>query len=430
VTVLAAIIFGLVPALQASRTNLHDSLKDRGTISVDRRRRRTRGFLVIAEVALSMVLLIGAGLMFRTLDALQATDLGLQADNAITFRVNVGFARTPEERAQFFAELEEHIGGLPDVTAVGATSVLPLSGRFWTSPYSTKDTEGDDWRVNEADYRFVTPGYFAAMGLELIDGRVLKRSDNLRALLHVVVDRRLAERAWPGQKPLGQHLKVEVFGQPEPEWVTVVGVVETVLSEGPDKETRETIYLPYLQQGAFPAMNVVVRAGKDPTWIVGGVRGIMAKMDPTVPVAGVRTMQSYVDDALAQTRFAAIMIALFALVALVMATVGISGVISSSVRQRRHEIGVHMAFGAPGSQILGLVLRRGLALTAAGVVLGIAVSLALTRVVGSLLTGVSATDPATFVSVAVLLTVVAAAASVVPAARALRVDPGKALRYE
>ena len=430
VTVLAALVFGLVPALQASRTNLHASLKDRGTIAIDRRRRRTRGLLVIAEVALSMVLLVGAGLMFRTLAALEDTDLGIRPENVIAFRVNIGFDRSAMERAMFFAELEESIGALPDVVAVGATSVLPLSGRFWTSPYTTRETEGEGWRTGEADYRFVTPGYFEAMGLTLVEGRLLTRRDNLKELRHVVVDRRLAERAWPVEDPVGQQLRVEVLGQSEPEWVKVVGVVETVLSEGPDEVTRETIYMPHLLQGALPAMNMVVRAGKDPTRVIGGVRGIMAKMDPGVPVAGVRPMQGYVDDALAQARFSAIMIAVFAMVALIMAAVGISGVISSSVRQRRHEIGVHMAFGAPGSQILGLVLRRGLALAAAGVVLGVAVSLALTRVVGSMLAGVTPTDPATFVSVAVLLTIVAAVASLIPAARALRVDPGKALRYE
>jgi putative ABC transport system permease protein len=311
--------------------------------------------------------------------------------------------------------------------------VLPLSGRFWTSPYSIKDADEKDWGLLEADYRFATPGYFKALGLRLIAGRFFKESENEDGADVVVVDRTLAARAWPGKEPVGQYVRAVISPfdgtGPEQRWLKVVGVVDDVRSQDPRTLGRETIYFPYRLQGAFFNVTMAVRTKKDPAALVPAIRAQVAAMDSDMPVAAVTTMDDYVRMAKGPTRFAMILIGIFAGVALLLASVGLYGVISSLVRQRTHEIGVYMAFGAESPHILRMVVRRGATLAIAGVIVGLLVSLALTRAVSSLLTGVTATDPATFLAVGVLLTVVTLLASYIPAHRAVRVDPMEALRY-
>jgi putative ABC transport system permease protein len=433
----AAVAFGLVPALQASKPDLNDGLKDRGTVSPDVKRRRLRSALVVGEVALSMVLLIGAGLMFRSFLALQKQDLGFEPAGVVTFRLTMPGLRseyaTPDGRAMFVSSLEERLEGLPGVKSAGAVQVLPLSGRFWTSPYSIKDADEKDWGLLEADYRFATPGYFKALGLRLIAGRFFKESENEDGAEVVVVDRTLAARAWPGKEPVGQYVRAVISPfdgtGPEQRWLKVVGVVDDVRSQDPRTLGRETIYFPYRLQGAFFNVTMAVRTKKDPAALVPAIRAQVAAMDSDMPVAAVTTMDDYVRMAKGPTRFAMILIGIFAGVALLLASVGLYGVISSLVRQRTHEIGVYMAFGAESPHILRMVVRRGATLAIAGVIVGLLVSLALTRAVSSLLTGVTATDPATFLAVGVLLTVVTLLASYIPAHRAVRVDPMEALRY-
>ncbi len=435
-SVFSAVVFGLVPALQASKPDLNDCLKDRGTVSPDMRRRRLRSALVVAEVALSMVLLIGAGLMFRSFLALQKQDLGFEPSGVVTFRITMPGLRseygTPDGRAMFVSELEERVEALPGVKSAGGVQVLPLSGRFWTSPYSVRDADEKDWGVLEADYRFATPGYFEALGLRLVTGRFFKQSENDDGAEVVVVDRALAARAWPGEEPIGRYLRAVISPfdgtGPRQTWVKVVGVVENVRSQDPRTLGRETIYFPYRLQGAFFNVTMAVRTEKDPAALIPAIRSEVAKLDSYMPVAAVTTMEEYVRLAKGPTRFAMILIGIFAGVALVLASVGLYGVISSLVRQRTHEIGVYMAFGAESPHILRMVVRRGATLAIAGVVVGLLVSLALTRAVASLLTGVTATDPATFLAVGVLLTVVTLLASYIPAHRAVRVDPMEALR--
>ncbi len=436
-TLFAALVFGLVPALQASKPDLNDCLKDRGTVSPDVKRRRLRSALVVAEVALSMVLLIGAGLMLRSFLALQQQDLGFEPDGVVTFRIAMPGLRpefeTPDGRAMFISELEERLEALPGAKSAGVVQVLPLSGRFWTSPYSVKNAERQDWGLLEADYRFVTPGYFEALGLRLVTGRFFKQFENDMASEVVVVDRTLAARAWPGEEPVGRYLQTEISPfdgtGPEQKWVKVVGVVENVRSQDPRTLGRETIYFPYRLQGAFFNVTMAVRTAKDPASLVPSIRAEVATLDSDMPVAAVTTMDEYVRLAKGPTRFAMIVIGIFAGVALVLASVGLYGVISSLVRQRTHEIGVYMAFGAESPHILRMVIRRGVSLAIAGVVVGLLASLALTRAVASLLTGVTATDPATFLAVGVLLTLVTLLASYIPAHRAVRVDPMEALRH-
>ena len=277
----SAVVFGLVPALQASKPDLNDCLKDRGTVSPDVRRRRLRSALVVAEVALSMVLLIGAGLMFRSFLALQKQDLGFEPAGVVTFRITMPGLKseygTPEGRAIFVSELEERVEALPGVKSAGGVQVLPLSGRFWTSPYSIKDADEKEWGVLEADYRFATPGYFDALGMRLVTGRFFKEYENDAGADIVVVDRTLAARAWPGEDPIGRYLQAVISPfdgtGPEQRWVKVVGVVENIRSEDPRTPGRETIYFPYRLQGAFFNVTMAVRTGEGPGFARSGDPG-------------------------------------------------------------------------------------------------------------------------------------------------------------
>lgn len=430
-TFVSAILFGSFPALQASQPDLHGSLNDRGVRTADPRRRGFRGALVAGEVALAMILLVGAGLMFRSLQALERTDLGFQPDSVLTFRVTLPFARYDAigKRAGFFDRLVERSTELPGVQAAGATSVLPLGGQFWTSPYEVTNDEGD--RIaREANYQFVTPGTFDALGIELVTGRLLTKEDERKRKDVVVVDRRLAAVTWPGTSPVGKKLFAEGFFG-EARWFQVVGVVESVRLDDPRSEGRETIFFPYASQGAYQSMTVVVRAdGVAPESLAGGLYEIVADLDADLPIGGVRPMRAYVEDATSPTRFATLLIGLFALVALVLAAIGVYGVVSSMVRQRTREIGLCLALGAPHPRIVRTVVGRGVRLGLIGLGAGLLASLALARLTSSLVVGVSATDPLTYAAVGALLVGVTALASLVPARRAVRVNPMDALRYE
>ena len=431
-TLMSAVLFGLVPALQSSRPDLHGKLNDRGVRTADKRRRRLRGVLVVAEVALAMVLLTGAGLMVRSLQNVDRIDLGFQADSALTFHVTLPVLRysTAEDRGEFFDRLERDALKIPGVVAIGATSVLPLGGQFWTSPYEIEEETDSESVTREANYQFVTAGAFTALGIELVAGRLFSREENRKRSDVVVVDRELAARAWPGQSPIGQQLFASGFNGPA-RWFKVVGVVETVHIDDPLRILRETIFFPHRTQGGFFSMSVVARSTSvGPEALAGPLREIVAELDPAIPLSAVRPHSSYVADATAPVRFATGLIGLFALIAVVLAAIGVYGVVSSSVRQTTREIGLRLALGASHPHVARAVLSRGLRLGLMGLVTGLLVSLALARLTASLLTGVSPTDPLTYAFVGALLLLVTAVASIAPARRAIRVEPMDALRYE
>jgi len=433
VTLLSAVLFGLIPALQSSRSNLQGQLNERGARTVDRKRRSARGALVVSEIALAMVLLIGAGLMIRSLRNVEAIDMGFQPDSVLTFHVTLPFARYPlaEDRGEFFEQLEHRAEKLPEVAFVGATSVLPLGGQFWTSPYRVKLDDSSEDLVGEANYQFVTPGVFDALGIQLIGGRLFTSDENRGQYDVVVVDRALAARAWPGESPIDKELFAAGFFGSSDRWFRVVGVVEPVHLDDPLRIARETIFFPHGSQGGVNSMSVIIRStSKGPDKIAGAIREIVTELDPEPPLSAMRPLSAYVSDATAPVRFATGLIGLFALVALILAAIGVYGVVSSAVRQSTREIGLRLALGAPHPRLVTSIVARGVRLAVLGLGAGLLVSLGLARLMSGLLTEVSPTDTFTYMVVAMLLLVITVVASLAPAWRATRIDPMDALRYE
>ncbi len=436
VAFLAAIIFGLAPALNAVRGNLSDKLRDRGSGGVHGNKLRTT--LAVVEVALSLVLLIGAGLMVRSFAGIQRIDPGFDAENVMTFNAPVPFLKyiTGELRANFANDLGDRIREIPGVESVGAVTPLPLAGgeQYSVGSYGRIGDPDDVYQANKADFRAVLPGYFEAMRIQLVAGRFLERSDNrLDALDVAVIDRKLARRVFGEQDPVGAQLIVDHFNDQtfslERLPVTVVGVVENVRSTSLASEGRETIYVPVIFNSFLP-MTYVVRTTIDAGSLAAQIREKAAAMDPDVPIADIATLESYVTAAMAQTRFLLALISTFAVLALALASLGLYGVISYSVRQRTREMGVRVAFGASQRDVLRLILGQGMRLAGLGIIIGLLASVALTRVVRSVLVDVSPTDPATFMGVPALLLTVAGVASLLPARRASGIDPVEALREE
>jgi putative ABC transport system permease protein len=438
VAVVAAILFGLAPALRAVRGNLADGLRDRGTDTGGARGNKLRTVLVVSEVMLSLVLLIGAGLMVRSFAALQKVNPGFDPKNAVTFSAPLPFIKylTSQSRANFVNQLADRLAALPGVQSVGGVTPLPLAGgeQYSVGSYGRVGEADDVYRANKADYKSVLPGYFEAMKIELKAGRTFIRSDNEDQALDVaVVDEKFAARMFGTENPLGAQIQVDHFNEKtfslERLPVTIVGVVAKVRSASLAAEGRETIYMPYVFQSFLP-ITFVVRTATNPTSLLPQIRTEVTALDPNVAVADLATLESWVTEAMSQTRFLLALSTTFAGLALILAALGLYGVISFSARQRTREIGVRVALGATESDVRRLILGHGLVVAAVGIVLGLAASVALTRVVTSYLVGVSATDPVTFAGVPVVLLGVSALASYLPARRATAIDPIRALREE
>ena len=437
-TVVAAMLFGAMPALKAASPNLADALKDRGSDSGGVSGNKLRTALVVSEVALSLVLLIGAGLMLRSFAELQRVEPGFDSENILTLSVPLPFFKYPiaETRTDFYNQLRDRVVALPGVDALGAIVPLPLAGgdQYSIAAYGREGATEEEWNANSADYRYVIPGYLDALKVNLIEGRTLTMADNRSDALNVVVvDSTMAERTWPGESPVGRQLGLEWWNMEtfslDRKMVSVVGVVGNVRAETLANDGRETVYVPY-SFGPWLPLTLTVRGKGDPSGLLPLIRAEVEALDPEVPVANVRFMESYVDDAMAQTRFTLTLIAVFAGMALLLASLGLYGVISYSVRQRTREIGVRITFGAHENDIVRLVVRQGMTLAVGGILLGLMVAFGLTRLVSSLLVGITATDPVTFIGIPVLLLAISGLASYVPARRAMRVDPVEALRGE
>jgi putative ABC transport system permease protein len=427
----AAMVFGMVPALRASRPAILQVLREGGRTPGLFANRVLRNGVIVAEVALSLVLLIGAGLMVRTFSALQRLDPGFDANGVLTFNAPLPFGRYPtgDARRAFQDQLQQRLAALPGVQGVTAASPLPLDGRLFNGRWGTEVALTDAQAFRQANYRTVRPGYFETLRTPLVAGRTFTEADDQTAAAVVVVDEELAAMAFPGRSAVGERILVRV-STPEPVWVEIIGVVRHQRHESLATIGRETIYFTRGYAGEFGGLTWAVRTSGDAAALAPSVRDQVAALDPLLPVADLRPMSDLVAEAMAPARFALTLIGTFAIIALVLAAIGLYGVLAYAVRQRTAEIGVRMAFGAEESSILRMVVSQGLRLSLVGVVAGVLGAVGLTRAMNSLLVGVSATDPMTYLGVALLFLAVAGLASLVPALRAARVAPLEALRQE
>lgn len=377
--------------------------------------------------------------MVRSFSELQKVDPGFKADDVITMSLPLplfGFG-TPSSRTDFYMQLKDKVAGLPGVQSVGGVVPMPLGGgdQYFLFSYGQLGVTEEEWARNKADYRWVTPGYFDTMGIQLLEGRFLEDADNRSESPDVVIiDREVASRMWPDESAVGRQLLVEMYNFEEDfsmlrKSMEVVGVVDHVRSQSLTENGREAIYFPHRTFPYVPQGFVVKTAGSQPN-LMASIRQEVASLNGNVPVADVRMMGEIVAEARASMRFVLSLIGVFAIMALVLASIGLYGVISYSVRQRTREIGVRIAFGAVRGDIIKLIVGHGAMLSAAGVGIGLAGSFFLTRLVSTTLYGVTARDPLTFSTVPIVLLLVAVVASYVPAVRALRNDPAKSLSDE
>jgi putative ABC transport system permease protein len=431
ISLVTGALFGLIPALAASKPNLTATLKEGSRGAMGMGRQRLRSILVITEVALSLILLIGAGLLIKSFLRLSQVDPGFKPTNVLTMQLALTRPKYPEEsqRVNFFQQLIARIEALPGVQAAGIVSELPLSGQendtFFTIEGKPQVAFGS--LENDANIRIVSPDYFRAIGVPLIKGRLFTDRDKTEAAKVIIVNERFVSRYLPGEDPIGKRLTID-FGKP---WTgEIAGVIGSIRhSSLAQQEPSAEMYVNYAQTPPF-AMNLVVRAAGDPAHLTNAIRRELQSLDKDVPIYNVKTMEQRFSESAAQPRFRTLLLGLFALVALILASIGIYGVISYSVAQRTHEIGLRVALGAQTGDVLRLVIGQGIRLVIIGAALGLVGAIAVTRLMSSLLFGVTATDPMTFAGVSFLLGTVALLACYLPARRAMKVDPMIALRYE
>ena len=434
VSVVTGVLFGLAPALQVSRPDLTDALKESGRTTAGLRRNRLRSALVMSEVALCLVLLVGAGLMIRSFAKLNQVDPGFKVDQVMTLGVTLLRSKYPtdEQVGALFSQILERTAAVPGVESAAAISDLPLTGSNTTDSFTI---EGRPPIAKEAEpstvYHIITPRYFESMGIPLLSGRDIAHTDTKQSPNVVVINEVFARRHFAGENPLGHRLKLQ--GQ-ERDPLRIVGVVGNVRQLGLDEQATPEVYVPFLQDPLSTtyqrSLIIVARTKSDPGAIAGSLRGALASVDKSLPVYALKPMTEHLRDSLARRRFNLILLTVFSCVALALAAVGIYGVISYGVTQRTHEMGIRLALGAKPRDVLKLVVRQAMVLALGGVGIGLLASWALTRLMKGLLFSVSVTDPMTFVAIAVLMTLIALIACLIPALRATKVDPLVALRYE
>ncbi|MGC2186011.1 MAG: ABC transporter permease [Terriglobales bacterium] len=441
ISLLTGLAFGMAPAWRATAVNLSDALKEgkRGS-SQGVHRDRLRGLLVASEFALAVMLLAGAGLMVRTFSALQHVDPGFDPHGVLS--LVAGVAGTEQVAAghtgNFYQEVLQKVSAVPGVQSVGGINHLPLAGDEWGFPFHVEGRPPEPpGKELVATYRAVFPGYFRTMRIPILHGRDVSDADNLRTPGVVVINDYLARRYWPGEDAIGKRI---TFDDPakNPSWLTVVGVTKNSARANWVSPPEEEVFLPYLQNRAyletptppFAYLTLVVRTDLDPAALAPAIRGAIHSLDRNIPLSEIQTMDHVVSEANGQSRFYLVLLGAFATVALALAGVGIYGVMSYSVSRRTHEIGIRMALGARGRDVLKLVVFQGIVQALAGVAVGLAGALALSRLMAGLLYGTRPTDPATFAAAVSVLSAVAVAASYIPARRAAKVDPMVALRYE
>jgi putative ABC transport system permease protein len=431
-SLLTGLLFSIVPAVQAARASLNDALKQGGRGGIGGRGRSVRDVLVVLEVAAALVLLVGAGLLLETLAKLRAIDIGFRSDHLLTMRTVLPRPKyaDPALRMSYFDRVLDGVRVLPGVESAAFASTLPFLSIGNTQGFQIEGRQADpDGPAQDALYRVATNGYLHTLGVRLIEGRLYDSSDGANSPPVVIINQTFAKRYWPKESPLGHRVSTS---WPAGTWRTIVGVVADVHERGYELEMKPGVYLPYAQvqdTWAVP-QNLVVRVQGDPLALASAVRRAIASVDPEQPVAAVRTMDDIIDLGVADRKQQMTLLGAFAGLALLLASIGLYGVLSYAVTQRSREIGLRMALGASASTVIRLVAGRGLGLTAAGLALGLSMAWAATRVMKNLLYGVAATDPATFTGVVVLLGAIALVACWLPARRAARVDPIVVLREE
>lgn len=422
--------FGLAPALQAARNEPHRTLQAGGRSGTSAARQRVRSLLILGEVALSVVLLVGAGLLVRSFVALQQVRPGFDASDVLTFQLALPASRypTPDDRRVFVRELERRLGELPGARRVGIISKLPLTGSGPLSPYAFDEATARNWESVTADGRQVSPDYFAAMNTRLLAGRPFTWDDATGKPAVIVIDETLARQAWPGQSAVGKQLQVGPTGEAD-NMAEVVGVVEHQRSHDLTRAVRPLIFFSMGQQ--IPVvLDVAIEATATPAGLAGAATGLVHEMDKDLAVTRTAPMRAYVSEGMAQARFSFLLMAALGGIALLLAAVGIFGVIAYTVTQRTREFGIRLAMGEDPAQTRRGVIARGMGLVGPSILIGLACSLLLTRFLGGLLYQVSPYDPLTLGGIAVVLVVVALAACYLPARRATSVDPAIALRSE
>jgi putative ABC transport system permease protein len=445
ISLLSGVLFGLVPALHAVRSPIEPSLREGGRGAAgDRRGRAIRSGLIVAEVALALILLVGAGLMMRSFSSLRGVNPGFDPASVLTM-----YLAPPESKyddvpktTALFDQILERARATGDVTAAGATSRLPLAGGSWGKYLTVEGRPAHDLRdVAQVTYEIVTPGDFSALSIRLVRGREFAGTDVLKSQAVAIVNEAAARELFPGEDPVGRRIRL---APPEgllpddalPEgvvipWMTIVGIAGDVRSGSLRRAAGPLVYAPLAQNADNPVpMYLAVRTSGDPLALTGAIRSQVWAVDRDLPVSAVAPMSAVLADSISRPRFSLFLLGLFAAVALALSALGIYGVTAYAVSQRTREIGVRMALGARSRDVLSMVLREEMKLALAGVAIGVAGSFALTRLMSSLLFGVTPTDPLTFAVVPALVILAGIASSLGPARRAASVDPAVALRWE
>jgi putative ABC transport system permease protein len=433
VSLFAGLIFGLVPALQAAETDLTNALKESGQMMSGSGRGRLRNALVICEIALALVLLIGAGLLIKSLVLLRGVNPGYNSDHVLTVEISLPRTKYQDEfdKARFSQQALERVRTLPGVQQAAASYPLPVYGRAWGMFYRVEgQPEPEPGKFPLSQVASVSPDFFSTLQIPLMQGRSFTNSDTQESPGVVIIDETLARLYWPNENPTGKRLTI----QPEDRPREIVGVAGSVRNYGLGRSPKPQIYIPYNQRiqstNLVPFEYLTLRTATDPASMTQAVKKEIQEVDRDIAISEIKPMNELLDEAIADRRFSALLMEIFSILALILAAVGIYGVMAYSVSQRTHEIGIRMALGAQSSDILKLVVGQGMILTLIGLIIGLTGAFVLTRLMSSLLYGVSATDPFTFIAISLLLAGVALVASYIPARRAMKVDPMVALRYE
>jgi putative ABC transport system permease protein len=426
----AAILFGMTPALRASRPRLMNVLRGIGRNTGLGTGSITRNIVVTAEVALSFVLLVGSGLMFRSFLQLQRIDPGFDSRNLLTFVLNGNNgATTPAANAAFVRQIEDRLRAIPRVQSATGSFPFPLAGGYSPIRWGKEEALSDPSKFQATDFQIVMPGYFETMRTPLLAGRTFTDADNAPERRLIIIDDFLAKKAFPGESAVGKRMLIRVK-TPEPEWMEIIGVVGHVRQTSLAVPGREQVYFSDGYVGPGAVNSWALRVAGDPAGYESQVRAAIKDVSPRLLVTDLQPVDELVTHAQAQTTFSLLLIGIFAVIAGVLAGVGLYGVLSTAVRQRVPEIGVRMALGAGRPNIFRLIVGQGLGLSAIGLVIGIIAALMLTRLMTTMLVGVKPTDPLTFVTMVMLFLAIATASSWIPANRAAGVDPNKALREE